>query len=135
MGGMMGMVNVFAMVIFTVLLYLLGKIIIEKNAQSISISKILGYNNAEISGLYIVTTSIVVVLFLLLTLPIESFVLIRIFRIMLIQMMSGWMPLVIERRTFVQAFLMGVGVYAVVAVFEYRKVRKVPMGEALKNIE
>lgn len=131
----MGMVNVFAMVIFTVLLYLLGKIIIEKNAQSISISKILGYNNAEISGLYIVTTSIVVVLFLLLTLPIESFVLIRIFRIMLIQMMSGWMPLVIERRTFVQAFLMGVGVYAVVAVFEYRKVRKVPMGEALKNIE
>ena len=135
MGGMMGMVNAFAMVIFTVLLYLLGKIIIEKNAQSISISKILGYSNPEISGLYIVTTSVVVVLLLLITLPIESFILIRIFRIMIIQMMSGWMPLVIERRTFVQAFLMGVGVYAVVAVFEYWKVRKVPMGEALKNIE
>ena len=135
MGGMMGMVNAFAMVIFTVLLYLLGKIIIEKNAQSISISKILGYSNPEISGLYIVTTSVVVVLLLLFTLPIESFILIRIFRIMIIQMMSGWMPLVIEQRTFVQAFLMGVGVYAVVAVFEYRKVRKVPMGEALKNIE
>jgi len=135
MGEMMNMVNVFAMVIFTVLLYLLGKIIIEKNAQSISISKILGYSNPEISGLYIVTTSIVVVLLLLVTLPIESFILIRIFRIMIIQMMSGWMPLVIERRTFVQAFLMGVGVYAVVAVFEYWKVRKVPMGEALKNIE
>ena len=30
---------------------------------------------------------------------------------------------------------MGIGVYVVVAVFEYRKVRKVPMGEALKNIE
>ena len=129
------MVNAFAMVIFTVLLYLLGKIIIEKNAQSISISKILGYSNPEISGLYIVTTSVVVVLLLLFTLPIESFILIRIFRIMIIQMMSGWMPLVIEQRTFVQAFLMGVGVYAVVAVFEYRKVRKVPMGEALKNIE
>jgi putative ABC transport system permease protein len=135
MGEMMNMVNVFAMVIFTVLLYLLGKIIIEKNAQSISISKILGYSNPEISGLYIVTTSIVVVLLLLITLPLESFILIRIFRVMIIQMMSGWMPLVIERRTFVQAFLMGVGVYAVVAMFEYRKVRKVPMGEALKNIE
>ena len=135
MGGMMGMVNAFAMVIFTVLLYLLGKIIIEKNAQSISISKILGYSNPEISGLYIVTTSVVVVFLLLFTLPIESFILIRIFRIMITQMMSGWMPLVIERRTFVQAFLMGIGVYAVVAVFEYRKVRKVPMGEALKNIE
>ena len=129
------MVNAFAMVIFTVLLYLLGKIIIEKNAQSISISKILGYSNPEISGLYIVTTSVVVVFLLLFTLPIESFILIRIFRIMITQMMAGWMPLVIERRTFVQAFLMGIGVYAVVAVFEYRKVRKVPMGEALKNIE
>ena len=131
----MGMVNAFAMVIFAVLLYLLGKIIIEKNAQSISITKILGYSNAEISGLYIVTTSVVVVLLLLVTLPVEAFILIRIFRIMIIQMMSGWMPLVIERRTFVQAFLMGVGIYAVVAVFEYRKVRKVPMSEALKNIE
>ena len=135
MGEMMGMVNAFAMVIFAVLLYLLGKIIIEKNAQSISITKILGYSNAEISGLYIVTTSVVVVLLLLVTLPVEAFILIRIFRIMIIQMMSGWMPLVIERRTFVQAFLMGVGIYAVVAVFEYRKVRKVPMSEALKNIE
>jgi putative ABC transport system permease protein len=135
MGGMMIVVDVFAVALFMILLYLLSRIIIEKNAHPISMTKILGYTDAEIGGLYIVTTSVVVVLFLLLTLPIESFVLIRIFRIMLIQMMSGWMPLVIERRTFVQAFLMGVGVYAVVAVFEYRKVRKVPMGEALKNIE
>ncbi|MBO6164006.1 MAG: ABC transporter permease, partial [Lachnospiraceae bacterium] len=36
MGGMMSLVNVFAVVIFIVLMYLLSKIIIEKNAQSIS---------------------------------------------------------------------------------------------------
>ena len=46
MGNMMGLVNGFAIAIFLVLIYLLSKIIIEKNAQSISMVKILGYNNA-----------------------------------------------------------------------------------------
>ena len=49
MGSMMGMVNGFAIVIYMVLIYLLSKIIIEKNAQSISMVKILGYTNGEIS--------------------------------------------------------------------------------------
>ena len=40
-----------------VLIYLLSKIIIEKNAQSISMVKILGYTNGEISKLYIMSTS------------------------------------------------------------------------------
>ena len=53
MGNMMGLVNGFAIAIFLVLIYLLSKIIIEKNAQSISMVKILGYNNGEISRLYI----------------------------------------------------------------------------------
>ena len=61
MGNMMGLVNGFAIAIFLVLIYLLSKIIIEKNAQSISMVKILGYNNGEISRLYILSTSIVVV--------------------------------------------------------------------------
>ena len=39
MGSMMGMVNGFAVVIFMILIYLLSKIIIEKNAQSISMTK------------------------------------------------------------------------------------------------
>ena len=62
MGSMMGMINVFAVVIYMILIYLLSKIIIEKNAQSISMTKILGYTNGEISRLYILSTSLVVVL-------------------------------------------------------------------------
>ena len=62
MGSMMGMVNLFAVAIYMILIYLLSKIIIEKNAQSISMTKILGYTNGEISRLYILSTSIVIVL-------------------------------------------------------------------------
>ena len=38
MGGMMWLVSFFAVLIFAVLVYLLSKIIIEKNAQSISMA-------------------------------------------------------------------------------------------------
>ena len=62
MGGMMWLVSFFAVLIFAVLVYLLSKIIIEKNAQSISMAKILGYSKGEIARLYVMPTSIVVVL-------------------------------------------------------------------------
>ena len=54
--------QLFAVLIFAVLVYLLSKIIIEKNAQSISMAKILGYSKGEIARLYVMPTSIVVVL-------------------------------------------------------------------------
>lgn len=135
MGSMMGMVNGFAIMIYMVLVYLLSKIIIEKNAQSISMVKILGYNNGEISRLYILSTSIVVVLCLLLSFPLETIFMKVIFREMMLQSFSGWIALYIAPEIYVKMFLIGIVSYAAVALLEYRKIRKVPMDEALKNVE
>ena len=135
MGSMMGMVNLFAVAIYMILIYLLSKIIIEKNAQSISMTKILGYTNGEISRLYILSTSIVIVLCLLISLPIETTIMEILFREMMLQSISGWIALWIDPMIYVQMFVIGLVTYAVVALLEYRKIRKVPMGEALKNVE
>lgn len=135
MGGMMSLVNGFAIGIFLVLVYLLSKIIIEKNAQSISMAKILGYSNLEISKLYIISTSIMVVLFLLISYPIEYILILGIFKIVMVQMISGWIPFYVDPKIFVEMFVMGVASYAFVAILEYRKIQKVPMDEALKNVE
>ena len=135
MGSMMGMVNLFAVAIYMILIYLLSKIIIEKNAQSISMTKILGYTTGEISRLYILSTSIVVVLCLLISLPIETTIMEVLFREMMLQSISGWIALWIDPMIYVQMFVIGLVTYAVVALLEYRKIRKVPMGEALKNAE
>ena len=135
MGSMMGMVNLFAVAIYMILIYLLSKIIIEKNAQSISMTKILGYTNGEISRLYILSTSIVIVLCLLISLPIETTIMEVLFREMMLQSISGWIALWIDPMIYVQMFVIGLVTYAVVALLEYRKIRKVPMGEALKNVE
>ena len=135
MGSMMGMVNGFAVVIFMILIYLLSKIIIEKNAQSISMTKILGYTNGEISRLYILSTSLVVVICLLANLPLETVIMKVIYREMMLSSLSGWITLWIDPVIYVQMFVIGIVTYAVIALLEYRKIRKVPMSEALKNVE
>lgn len=135
MGSMMYMVDGFAVVIFMVVLYLLSKIVIEKNAQSISMSKILGYSNLEIAKLYIVPTSVVTALLLILTLPIEESLMKVIFTEIMMTSMSGWIPFYVSPTLFPQMFAIGILTYAVVAWIEYRKVRKIPMEEALKNVE
>lgn len=135
MGSMMYLVDGFAVLIFVVIIFILSKIIIEKNAQSISMTKILGYTNREISGLYIISTSIVVVLCLLISLPIERHFMVLLFQVVMMAKMSGWIPFYAPADLYVKMFVIGVVTYAVVAVFEYGKVKKVPMDEALKNVE
>lgn len=135
MGSMMLLVDGFAIVIFMVLIYLLSKIIIEKNAQSISMVKILGYSDGEISRLYIVSTTIVVILFLLISLPIEYQVMVFLFRVIMMSSISGWIPFYVDSVIYVKMFLIGLGTYLAVALLEYRKIRRVPMDEALKNVE
>ena len=135
MGSMMYMVDGFAIVIFMVVIYLLSKIVIEKNAQSISMAKILGYSNAEIARLYIIPTSIVTALLLIITLPLEKSLMEIIFYQMMMTSMSGWIPFYVSPTLFPEMFAIGILTYAVVAVIEYRKVRKIPMEEAVKNVE
>ena len=135
MGNMMSLVNAFAIGIYMVVIYLLSKIIIEKNAQAISMTKILGYTNGEISRLYIWPTTIVVIICLLLSLPIEKAVMNVLFREMMLTSISGWIALWIDPKIYVEMFLIGIGTYAVVAMLEYRRIKHVPMDEALKNVE
>ncbi len=135
MGGMMDIVSVFAVIMFMILIYLLSKTIIEKNASSISMTKILGYSTGEIGKLYVMVTSILVVIFLIVTIPLESVLMTTVFRMAIRMEMAGWIPFILSGDVYIKMFVYGVITYAVVAVFEYRKIGKVPMEEALKNVE
>ncbi len=135
MGSMMYLVDGFAVIIYLVLLYLLSKLILERSALSISLTKILGYSNGEIARLYLLATSVMVVLSLLITLPLVYHSLLIIFRKVLMAQMSGWIPLVLDDSVFVTIFALGLGSYGVVAALEYRRICAIPMDEALKNVE
>ena len=135
MGSMMYLLDAFAVLIFLAVIFVMSKIIIEKNAQSISMAKILGYSNGEISRLYIVSTSIVVVLEFLISIPIVAVGLEYVYRIAIVEFMTGWIMLRYENIVYAEMLALGIGSYAVIALLEMRRIRKVPMDQALKNVE
>ena len=135
MGSMMGLVNGFAIMIFVVVVYLLSKMIIEKNAQSISMAKILGYSGGEIARLYLLSTTVVVVLCLAVSLPIEVYIMRLLFHAILLESMTGWISLWVSPMLYPRMMAAGLISYAVVAAMEYRRICHVPMDEALKNVE
>ena len=135
MGSMMGLVNGFAIMIFVVVVYLLSKMIIEKNAQSISMAKILGYSGGEIARLYLLSTTVVVVLCLAVSLPIEVYMMRLLFHAILLESMTGWISLWVSPTLYPRMMTAGLISYAVVAAMEYRRICHVPMDEALKNVE
>lgn len=134
-GGFMNALRVATFVIFFVMMYLLTKIIIEKNAQSISMTKILGYSNQEIQKLYIRATTIVVIVEMLLCMPISAFVNRWMFEGYLAERMTGYLPFYLPSWIYGRMMLMGLSAYAIVSIFEIIKIYHIPKTDALKNIE
>ena len=86
MGSYMKYFQVVCIILSAVLIYLLTKIIIEKNENAISMVKILGYENKEISGLYMTSTTIVVLFACIVGIVLAYFGMGEIFKIYLMSM-------------------------------------------------
>lgn len=134
MGGMFPLVTAFSVLLYMMLVYLLSKIIIEKNANSVSIVKILGYQNGEITRLYILSTAIVAILSVIISLPV-CYLLMKWIYGVLISSFSGWLTFYIEPMVYVKMLFFGMVAYAVVGALQFLKIKKIPMEEALKNAE
>ena len=134
MGNMFQLINVFAIVLFALLIYLLTKLIIEKNATAISMVKILGYEDKEIRSLYLTSTTWVVILSILLSLILSTWTIHGIYGY-LMESFSGWLTLYLEPVVYPEMFAMGMGAYILVAILQFRRIRKIPMDIALKNVE
>lgn len=134
MGSLMDLLSVFGIVMFMLIIYLLSKIIIEKNAQSISMTKILGYSDKEISGLYILATSVVTIGSIILTIPIVNY-LMETLCVTMLSAYPGWLPYYVPFSAFIKMAVAGILSYSVIAFIQYRKVKKIPLDIALKNVE
>jgi len=134
MGTSFELIKIFAVVLFAVLMFLLTKLIVEKNSTSISMVKILGYSNREISRLYVTSTTIVVVISVIINIMLSVVIMNWLFRVFMEQM-SGWISCYYAPYVFVLMFVLNVGVYALISVFMMYKIKKIPMDEALKNVE
>ncbi|MDO5491950.1 MAG: ABC transporter permease, partial [Bacillota bacterium] len=125
---------VFSIIMFVLMIFLLAKLVTERNAYAISMLKILGYTNREAGRLYQSATGIVVVISLVLS-GLLGLELIRGIYRLLMQSFNGYM-------TFYAApwgipVLVGTGIacYGFVSLILMRRIRKIPMTYALKDAD
>lgn len=133
MGEMMNLFKYFGIIIFVLLMFLLTKQIIDKNARSISMTKILGFADGEIGRLYLVSTGVVVVASLLLSIRIIDALLHWAFTVYLYKVMSGYIPYIISDSCYIFMIVAGIVSYIFVSLVMCLRIRKVKKGEILKN--
>ena len=71
----------------------------------------------------------------LINIPLSVRIIGIIWKAMLSQMMTGYLPYWIDPKIYVEMFVAGVICYGVVAALELKRIGKVPMDMALKNVE
>ena len=135
MSGLMKVVVVFSVVVFFILIYVLTKIVIEKNTQPISMTKIVGYYNREIARLYITSTSVAVMISLVVALPLVKVILQWLYELICASKLSGWIPLYVSPWIYLVIIIMGLAAYFVVSLLEMKKIKRIPMDEALKDAD
>ena len=134
MGEMFGALYYFSLILFALLVFLLTKLILEKNTTSISMTKILGYSNLEISRLYLISSVWVVIFSSVMSMVINTLLFKGIIRVFL-KGYGGWFELVIKPDIYIEMFVMILLTYLIVAFFQFFRIKKIPMDEALKNVE
>lgn len=125
-------INIFSIVIYMVLMYILTKTVIEKNMISISFMKVFGYSSQEISHLYLNATTITVLLSLFLCIPLEVFFF-KYIMVYVSSLMEGYIEFYLPFWVYVAIIAIGILAYFVINGLHIYKVKKIPMSEALKN--
>nr|MCR5517272.1 ABC transporter permease [Lachnospiraceae bacterium] len=134
MGGMMNVFKYALIVLAAALIYLLTKIIIEKNEHSISMTKILGFKNTEIASLYMVPTAVVVLLCIGVSFIAGYYLMMWLFKIFMLQM-DGYFAFYMRPVSMILSMLYVLVGYFVVTVIDFFRIKKIPMDIALKNVE
>ncbi len=134
MGSYMQYFQVLCILLSAVMIYLLSKIIIEKNENAISMTKILGYENREIASLYLSSTTVILLIADAVSVLLGSLVMSKAWEAIL-SGYSGWYTFRISPFGYAKMFLFVLIGYLIVMGFDFRRIRKIPMEQALKNAE
>lgn len=132
--GVIVIINVFSIVVYIIMIYILTRVVIDKNALSISYMKVFGYRPGEIRKLYLTTTTIVVFASLVLCIPIE----IELFKLTLVflsALIEGYMSFYLPVYVYIEIIAIGIVAYFAINSVNIHSVKKIPMTDALKNRE
>lgn len=119
---------------FFVVIYLLTKLMIEKNALNISLMKVFGYTYQEIKKFYLNIITIFTILSLLVFMPLEA----RLLHLLwpaLIAKIPSYFPYRLDWADYMLSIVVGLLSYTFVFIICKKKLNKISMTEALKARE
>lgn len=134
LGSMMNIFSYACVFMAVLVIYLLTKLIIEKNSGSISMVKVLGYTNREIRRLYVHLTTIIVIISTAITGYISLYFVAWLWKMIMYQM-TGWFVFEMDSFSFIRCLLMVILAYVAVALIDMRRIKRIPMTAALKDVE
>ena len=134
MGSYMVYFQYVCVAVAAIILYLLTKIIIEKNERPIAMTKILGYHDGEIASLYLVTTAIVVILTEFAAMAL-GYLAMKIAWSVILMRVGGYFAFIMKMDGFVKEFILVTAAYLLITVFDFIRIRRIPKVLALKNVE
>lgn len=133
MGAMFPMFSAFAVIFFVLLIYLLTRQVIDRNERSISMMRILGYTPGEINRLYSLASAIAAGTSLVISLPVSYFSLDLALHAIMTRY-NGWITVYVAPWIYGAVLGLGAVSFGFVYFIEMRRIARVPMAEALKQV-
>ncbi len=134
MGKVFFMFLLFSIVIFLLMIYLLARLITERNTYAISMLKILGYTNREAGHLYNNATLVMTVLSFILS-GVLGVAGIKVIYYIMMKAFAGWLTFYVAPWGVPLLVVTGVFCYFLVNFVLMRRIRKIPMADALKDVD
>ncbi len=132
--GIVTIIDVFSVLIYLVLIYILTKLVIEKNAVNISLMKVFGYRQNEVRKLYFKATTIFIMATLIVGIPLEYLVVKYIMKFSL-DKMGGYIEFSVPWYIYVQVIAAGIISYFAINAIHTKRVKRIQMNVALKSRE
>ena len=123
-----------SLVIYFVVIYILTKLVLDRNTLYMSFLKVMGYENKEIKKIYLQATTPIVVISLFISLPLCIIGLNQLLLFAFMQF-AGYMEAYIPYYLYGMVFIVGLTTYYIVNFVLTKQIQRIDLGESLKDME
>ena len=133
-GQMIPIMTSVSIIIYLVVMYILTKIVIDRNAGNMSFLKVMGYDDKEIKKLYLNATTIVVLVSLIVSAPLSYFTMDKLMKFAFMRF-AGYIEIYMPYYLYALVLVLGLLVYSIVSFIINKTIQRIDLGEALKDTE
>lgn len=132
--SLINMLTFVSFIVYILMIFLLTKMIIDKNKLNVSLLKLFGYEDKEVNGLYIKNSSIFVILSIIISLPLQNSILTWYWP-NVISTMSSYFSFYASKWVFLIIPICGIIISLLVSFILKRNLRNIEISTVLKNRE